>query len=329
MGNTNLEFRGVSTEEEALAIVKMEPTIITSFPETLLTEKVLYEAIIRDSKVYDLIDRVFFSDTLIGLLLIDHAEIALEKLNHGLVKKHHVLGLVKSDGLTLRFLPPNMINHEICLAAIDQNVQAHEYVPKHLRDEKYINQLIKQAPDYAGRIDVAKRDPKILKDLVEEYPFIISYMSMTDRTKEVCEIVLQDHVHWIQYFPEHVYNAKDMLEKLSNLEYFSQPEGDFESSYVRPSLATYLFEKNKDVYKYLPKSVIDFDMAMDAVRHDYRNILITPLALRKDGKLWEEALKTKPELYKQIPLHEQSDTVRIFIARTNAQLNKQLSTTTA
>lgn len=40
MVNTNLEFKAVSTEEEeALLIVKVEPTIITSFPETLLTER--------------------------------------------------------------------------------------------------------------------------------------------------------------------------------------------------------------------------------------------------------------------------------------------------
>ena len=323
MVDTSLEFRGVSSEEEALAIVKMEPTIITSFPENLLTEKVLYEAIIRDSKVYDLIDRVFFTDSLIGLLLINHAEIALEKLNHSLIKNSHIIDLVKSDGLTLQYLPPSMINHEVCLIAVDQNVKAHEFVPQQFRDEKYINQLIKQAPDYAGRIDVAKRDPKILTSLIKEYPFIISYMSMTDRTVEVCESVMHDHVHWIQYSPETIYNNQNMLEKLSNLEYFSHPEGEFESSYVRTSLAKYLFEKNIDIYKHLPKSVIDFDMALKAVQHDYRNVLITPLALRQDGKLWEEALKTKPELYKQIPLGEQSDTVRIFIARTKAQMKQQ------
>lgn len=319
----NLEFKGVSSEDEALMIVRVEPTIITSFPEILLTENVVYEAVIRDSKVYDLVDKIFFTENLVGRLILENPEVALDKVDHNKVKPHHLKTLVEKDGLALQYLTPSMLTNQLCCLAIEQNVKAHEFVPKHLRDEKYINQLIKKSPDYAGRIDVAKRDSKILKDLVEEYPFIICYMSMTDRTKEVCETVLADDIHWIQYFPEFIYNDPDILKMMAENEYFSQPKGEFESCLVRKSLAKYLFNENKDIYKYLPKSIIDFDIALEAVKHDYRNVLITPLALRINGKLWEEALAQKPELYKQIPLEEQSDMVRIFITRTKAKINNK------
>ena len=49
-----------------------------------------------------------------------------------------------------------------------------------------------------------------------------------------------------------------------------------------------------------------------------RIIFFTPSSLRRSGKVWEACLTTFPELYKDVPSYEQSDTIRLFIAKQKA-----------
>lgn len=316
-----LKFTGVSSEEEALLIVKSEPTIVASFPENLLTDNVLFEALSRDKRVYTMIDKIFYTDDLVNRLILNNPKQAFECLNHSLIKNGHLINLVTVDGLAIEYIPQSMLTNKICNIAIEQNVKAHEFVPLHLRDATYINKLMLSAPEYVCRIDIEKRDPEVLKKVVLEHPFVIEFMSMTHRTPEICEAVMQKHHQWIAFFPERIYDSPDMLEKMSNLEYFKEPKQTFDPSFVRKSLAQYLFNKDPSYYRYLPNAIKDWDMALAAVKHDAENILLTPTSLKSDGKLWEIALQQKPEFYKIIPLEQQSDSIRIFIARENARKN--------
>jgi hypothetical protein len=321
MSKDILKFSGVSSEEEAILIVQTEPTIVSSFPENLLTEKVLFEALSRDHRVYGLIDKLFYTDALVNRLLLDNPQRVFENINSALIKPDHLSNLVQSDGLAIRFIPPSMLNNKICNIAIEQDVLAHEFVPLHLRDASYINKLILQAPEYVCRIDIEQRDSEILKQVVYENPFVIEFMTMDDRTQEICEAIMQIHPQWVSFFPEKIYDNPKMLEQISNLPYFKEPSEVFDSSYVRHSLANYLFKKDPANYKYLPMSFKTLDMAIDAIKHDPDNILTTPTSLKQNGKLWEIALSQKPEFYKTIPLDQQSDSIRIFIARENARKN--------
>lgn len=321
MSEQILKFTGVSSEEEALLIVQTEPTIVSSFPEHLLTDNVLFEALSRDQRVYGIIDKLFFSEELVNRLIINNPQRVFENINFSLIKPQHLLNLVKVDGLAIRFIPQSMLNNKICNIAIEQNVEAHEYVPLQLRDAAYINKLILQAPEYVRRIDIEQRDPEILKAVVLEHPFVIEYMTMLDRTPQICESIMQKDPNWIAFFPEHIYDKPEMLEKISELPYFKEPNGVFDERIVRRTLAEYLFQKNTDYYKHLPLSLKTWDMASEAIKHDPDNILVTPTSLKLNGKLWEIALSAKPEFYKIIPLDQQSDSIRIFIARENARKN--------
>ena len=319
MSNEILTFTGVSSEEEAILIVQTEPTIVSSFPENLLTEKVLFEALSRDRRVYALIDKLFYTDALVNRLIIDNPQRVFENINSALIKPNHLINLVQSDGLAIRFIPPSMLNNKICNIAIEQDVLAHEFVPLHLRDASYINKLILQAPEYVCRIDIEQRDSEILKQVVYENPFVIEFMTMDDRSPEICEAIMEIHPQWVSFFPEKIYDNPVMLEKISNLPYFKEPTDVFDSNYVRSSLANYLFKKDPDYYKHLPISFKTLDMAIEAIKHNPDNILTTPTSLKRNGKLWEIALSQKPEFYKTIPLDQQSDSIRIFIARENAR----------
>lgn len=314
-----LKFSGVASEEEAILIVKSEPTIVASFPENLLTDNVLFEALSRDKRVYTMIDKIFFSDSLINRLILNNPKQVFESLNHSLIKNEHLINLVTVDGLAIEYIPKSMLTNKICNIAIEQNVEAHDYVPIQLRDTTYINKLMLSAPEYVCRIDVEKRDPEILKKVVLDHPFVIEFMSMADRTVEICESIMKIHHQWIAFFPEHIYDSPEMLEKIADLEYFKQPKEVFDSSFVRKSLAEFLFKKDPNYYRYLPLSIKEWDMALAAVEHDPENILSTPTSLKHNGKLWEIALQKIPEFYKIIPLDQQSDSIRIFIARENAR----------
>lgn len=324
MNNENiLEFTGVSSEEEALLIVKTEPTIVASFPENLLTENVLFEALSRDHRVYSMISRIFYTDELVNRLILNNPQRAFENLNLSLIKPNHLHNLLKVDGLAVRFIPETMLTTALANQAIEQNVEAHEYIPIHLRDASYINKLILQAPEYVNRVDIEQRDPEVLKKVVIEHPFVIEYMVMPDRTPEICEAIMHHDPKWIAYFPEQVYDSPKMQEKMAELPYFKDPKENevFDPEIVRRSFAEFLFTKNPDIYRHLPLGTKTLNMAKAAIEHDPDNILNTPTSLKRDGKLWEIALKKKPEFYKAIPLDQQSDSIRIFIAREKARKN--------
>ena len=92
---------------------------------------------------------------------------------------------------------------------------------------------------------------------------------------------------------------------------------NLESS-LRKRLRTEIINATDSLYDFSFKTL---DMAIEAIEHNPDNILTTPTALKRSGKLWEIALSQKPEFYKTIPLDQQSDSIRIFIARETARKN--------
>lgn len=319
------EFVGVSSEEEALTLVRTEPKIVASFPEPLLTESVLFEAISRDPLNYEVIDRVFFSEGLIKRLLLDNPEAVFRHLNQSLISEANLQALLHYNGMGVQYIPRNMLNKELCKIAVQQNAEAHDFIPLNLQDAVYTNMLIMSYPHLVSEIDISQRDPEVLKKVVLEHPFVIKFMSMPDRTPEVCEAIMQLDYNWIGHFPENVYDDPQMLEKISQLDYFKGPKSRFDSSIVRKTLVEFLFNKDINFYPYLPEYAIDFDMAKKAITHDPKYIFFTPTLLKKDGRLWEVALTKKPELYVSIPLDQQSDSIRIFIARETARIENERS----
>ena len=317
MSKLDTGFKSVETEEEAIIIVRSQPSIIASLPDDVKTEEVFFIALSSDFAVYDLVDDIYLTDSLITRLLLDNEE-ALTYIPPHLVKHHHCLEMVKSNGRAVRFVPERILSSDICNAAVDNDPSAHEFIPMHLQDSYYVNRLIKQSPEYVTRIDIAQRDSNVLKEVVETTPEILRFMAMPDRTFKICEIALKQRPELIEYFPEDVYNNKKMLKILSELDMFKVRSGRFEPRFMRKSLAVYMFEKYPEIFRFLPIVLIDKEMAIKAIKLNPLNVICTPAHLKTSGELWEIALSQKPELYEQIPDEELNDAIRIFIARKKA-----------
>lgn len=313
-------FYSVNSEEEALAVVREEPSIIISLPENLVTDDVLFEALSRDYSCYDLIDRRTLSDNLILRLMLDNSK-SIEFLPKRKIKTQHYIKMVELDGMTIQDIPPLALNSAICNAAVKANPKAHEFVPENLQDQEYVNNLLRHTPSYVNRIDISQRDTKVLEGLVEENPIILRFMTMEDRTKKICLKAMEKDYTMIQYFPEKVYEDAKVLELMSNLECFQNPTIRFDSELVRKPLAKAIFKKRPEHYRYLPMFTVDKEMAIQAIKNDPHNIYATPSHLKTDGKLWELVLQQDESLCDHIPANEQSDQVRIFITRRKAKLN--------
>lgn len=313
-------FYSVSTVQEAIAVVIEEPSIIISLPEHLVTDDVLFESLSRDVACYDLIDTQTLSHDLIKRLMLQSSG-AIEYIPKRKIKDDHYIAMVTQDGMTIRDIPDFVLNSEICNAAVKSNPDAHQFVPRNLQDQTYLNNLLKQTPSFVNKIDISLRDSNVLKDLVSTNPQILRYMTMEDRSKEVCLKAMESDPMMIQYFPENVYEDPKVLEILSNQAIFQNPTIRFASELVRKPLAKHIFKKRPEQYRFLPMFTIDQEMAIEAIKHDPINIYATPSHLKADGKLWEVVLKQDDSLCENIPLNEQSDQVRIFITRRKAKMN--------
>ena len=345
----NTGFSSVESEEQALEVVKFEPRIIDSINADFLTDDVLFEALSRDTHCYEMIDVNNLSSRLIGRLLLDNHEV-LGILPNRLFTKQHLMNFVKANGLNIVHIPEYMLTNDICNAAVLENAQAHQYVPEKLQDNTYVNILIKSNPSYVSQVDIEQRDHKLLAELIDDYPIMIRYMIMSERTKEICMKVLNKDAELIQFFPEHIYDDLEVLEAISELKEFQNPDkveyedfdevkdgevedGEveyplkrnlFKSNIVRPSLAAYLFQKDKEIFRHLPIESIDIDLAKLAIEYNPINIFCVNAKLKADGKLWEYALTKDESLYDDVPENERSSHVRIFIARKHAENEERL-----
>lgn len=313
-------FSSVNNEDEAILVVREEPTIIASLPEFLLTDNVLFEALSREIDCYDLIDRNSMSDDLILRLML-HNSYSIEYLPKRKIKPDFYIKMVSENGLSIRHIPSFALNSKICNAAVKSDPRAHEYVPVHLQDQEYLNNLIKRNPTYVGKIDITQRDTKVLVELVDTHPEIIRFMVMEDRTKEICIRAMEKNYTLIHYFPENIYEDEEILKLMSKLEFIQNPTSRLPADLVRKPLANYLFKERPEIYRFLPASTITTEMARKAIEQDPSNIYATPPFLRADGKLWEVALKQNESFWEMVPQNEQSDQVRIFIARKKSQRN--------
>lgn len=313
-------FYSVNTVQEALAVVCEEPSIIISLPEHLVTDDVLFEALTRDYACYDLIDKNTLTHDLILRLMLADAS-AIDYIPHKKIKNDHYLKMVEKEGLTIRNIPELALNSAICNAAVKSNPDAHKFIPRHLQDQEYVNNLLKHTPSFVDKIDITQRDSEVLVGLVETYPEIFRFMTMPDRTRDVCLKAMQNDHTMIQYFPEKIYNDPKMLEIMSNLDCFQNPTIRFPSELVRKPLANHIFKKKPEHFRFLPMYTVDKEMAIAAIEHSPFNIYAVPSHLKADGKLWELVLKKDASLCENIPLNEQSDQVRIFITRRKAKLN--------
>lgn len=313
-------FYSVDTEQEAIAVVREEPSIIISLPEHLITDDVLFEALSRDFACYELIDSQSLTYDLIQRLMLHNAD-AIEYIPKRKIKTEHYIEMVRQNGLSIRSIPEYALNSEICNAAVKSNPEAHKFVPPNHQDQEYVNNLLKQTPSYVNKIDISQRDTDVLIGLVDTNPQILRYMTMEDRSVKVCLKAMSNDYTMIQYFPENVYEDEKVLEVMSNLECFKNPVVRFPSELVRKPLAKYIYKKRPEHFRFLPMFTIDKAFAIEAIKYDPLNIYATPSHLKADGKLWELVLQQDESLCENIPLNEQSDQVRIFITRRKAKRN--------
>lgn len=318
---------GLSSEEDAIAIVRSEPTIIASFPSGFLTENVLFEALHGSNEVYELIsDNALFTPKLVNRLILDNPS-SLALIPSQAISRKHILNLVKHNGLDLREVRlsslDHLINQEICIAAIKSNPDAHAFVPIEYQTSEYINLLLIEKPEFVQRIDVTQRDSQNIKSIIESNPILLRFLPMNERDYDSCvKAVTQDHT-LIQYVPEDIYDSSEFMEFASELDYFKNPKEAFSPPLIRKSFANYLFDKNPQIYQYLPLSIKDKDLANKAVLFDPSNIFLTSSSVRVNGFVWETCISKYPEMYIHIPPDEQSDKVRIFIAREAAKKSNQ------
>lgn len=310
-------FAGVTSIEEALIVVRSEPTIIASFPDTLLTDDILYEALSRDESVYDLIDPIFFSEELINRLVLNDIR-ALNLVPPHKLSRAHLLAVVEQDGMNICSINPKRLDTEVCITAINSAAEAHDFVPQELQSPEYINQLIKSRPDFVDRIDVEQRNPEIIGSLLDSHPNLIRYLAMPDRTAQRCKQVLALDPTTAQYFPEKIYDSAEFLALMSSMDFFAKPTSVHSATLVRKSLANMLFENNVDIYKHLPDSVKTEAMAVKAVIADPENAFVTPSSLKRNDVVWGACITHHEHIFDRIPEYEQGDQVRIFVARKKA-----------
>lgn len=312
MKNVNSLISGqISTEEEALIAVEEHPDTLSYIPEILRTENVIYAALIQKADLFKLADDSWFTPSLIHRLLTAKPPtrefIPVDLLTHDIYLKQ-----VSDNGMWLQHVPTEFRTLEICLTAIESNVNAHEFVPNEIQKKEYLDKLIIIDPQKLVDVSVENRSPFVVLRLLENDHTVIRHVPSDYRTKEMCLKAMAVSIDAIRWFPEEIYLDNEVFEQIKNHDYFEK-ELEYDPHYMRPALVDYFIEK--DVVKYferIPMSTMTAEHCVTAVKALPKLVRLCPKHIRKDYNLWDIALTSDSSLLRTIPQDEKTGAIEVL-----------------
>lgn len=301
----------ISSEAEALATVKEYPEAVAYLPDHLMTEDVLYTALSRKTETFKLVDDQYYTDNLIDKLLYN-LPITIESIPKTLINDDVFKRQIKKDGRWLRNVPLDFRTEELCLFAIENNIDAHEYVPQSCQTTKYLDQLVVLDPSKVGDITVENRSPMVMLKLVSENYEILKWIPSEYRTVEMYEKGLENSIKAVEYYSDEYYNKPKVIAKIADHPYFEE-NLEYSPNLVRKSLSDYLLAK--DFQKYfprLPTKEISLDLCIKALQLDVNLIGYCPKKHRIEGKLWEAVLSKDESYLTIIPQDEKTAPIEVL-----------------
>lgn len=330
---TSLISGQIATEEEALLAVEQHPDTLSYIPEHLQTDNVIYSALIQKMDLFKLIEDTRFNKNLIKRLLTAKPH-TREFIPHHLVTNDIFLDQVTANGLWLQHVPMESRTLEICLAAINQNVEAHAFVPSEVQQKNYLDELILIDPAKLNDVDVSNRSPFVVLRLLDKDHSAIRHLPLEYRTKEMCIKAVKKNIDAVRWIPDEYYEDEEIFGLISNHEYFTnfyesvekkdRIDDKYNPQYVRPKLADYLV--NTDVIKHfplLPLDAITADHCKKAVQANPRFVQICPCKIRMENNLWEVALTMDGSILRTIPKNERTGAIEVLEKNSHALKKKE------
>jgi hypothetical protein len=311
----------ISTEEEAIIAVEQHPETLTYIPEHLQTENVLFEALIRKSDLFKQVHVDQLTSALIKRLLTIKP-VTQEFIPDELLSREIYIEQVRENGLWLQYVPIEHRDLEMCTLAINENVDAHEFVPNEIQNKEYLDALIIIDPEKIIDVNVESRSLKVVYKLLDKDHSMIRHLPIEYRTKKLCLKALKQSIFAIQWFPDEMYEEEEIFKIIREHDYFDHPEqygnnfemdNQYDALLIRPILVDALLER--DVEKYfplIPVSKLSVEHCKTAIRANPSNILICPPILRKRHNLWEKALSTDHSLLRNVRSSEKTGAIEVL-----------------
>lgn len=330
---TSLISGQISTEEEALIAVEEHPETLAYIPEHLLTENVLFAALIRKTELFSQVEEEKFTESLIKRLLT-HKPPTREFIPQELITHEIYLSQVKEDGMWLQYVPHELRDLELCKVAIIQNVEAHQFVPNEIQNKEYLDTLILIDPDKLVDVAVENRSPRVVYKLIDNDYSVIRYIPLEYRTKKMCAKALGKSIFAIEWFPDEVYQHEEIFSVIANHDYWDNP-ADYDPSFkmrneyrvnlLRPVLIDALVERDAEKYlPLIPASMVTVEHCKIAVAKNPKLTRIIPTAIRTKYNLWEVALTSDKSLLRNVRSYEKTGAIEVLAKNVKA-LNKEES----
>lgn len=311
----------ISTEEEALVAVEEHPETLTYIPEHLLTENVLFEALVRKSELFKHVQEDQYTHNLVRRLLT-HKPATREFIPSVMLNESVYLQQVREDGMWLQHVPIEERSLDMCIAAINQNVNAHEFVPSENQTTQYLDALILIDPQKLIDVAVENRSPSVVKTLVDNDYTVIRHLPLEYRTKEICAKALGVSIFSIQWFPDEVYEHEEVFNAILNHPYFENPaqfsedfsrENEYKACLLRPKLISALIDRDANKhFPLIPVSLLTIEDCKKAIQVNARLVIICPPYLRKRHNLWEAALAVDHTLIRSIRSYEKTGAIEVL-----------------
>lgn len=301
----------IGSEAEALATVKEYPEAVAYLPDQFMTEDVLYTALSLKVETFKLVDEQYYTDKLIDRLLFDFP-ITIESIPKSLINRDVFIRQIKKDGRWLRHIPIEFRDVDLCLLAINNNIDAHEFVPPVAQTSKYLDQLIVIDPTKVSQVSVENRSPLIMLKLLEDNYEILKWIPSEYRTPEMYEVALKNSIKAVEFFSDEYYNNSKTIQKIASHPYFEETT-QYSPNLVRLKLCEFLL--NKDFEKYfprMPEKVLSLEICIKAISIKTELISCVPKYLRIKGKLWEAVLSKDESYLTVIPPDEKTAPIEVL-----------------
>ena len=181
---------------------------------------------------------------------------------------------VKSNVLTLQYIPEALKTPEMCMEAVKRDGTTINYVPEALKTPEMCMEAVKRDGKALQYVPEALKTPEMCMEAVKSNEKALQYVPEALKTPEMCmEAVKRDRTT-IHYVPEALKTPEVCMEAV---------------------------KRDGTTIYYVPEALKTPEMCMEAVKSDGRALQYVPEAL-KTPEMCMEALKTSSSTLQYIPL---------------------------
>lgn len=208
---------------------------------------------------------------------------------------------IKQNGLSLKFVPNNIMTHELCIMAIKQNCWSLKFVPEHIISDDLCfeafnknSKTIEYIPDTLKTYDMCCK----FIEQYDEFWWVIMYIPSSFLNDQICETAVKRGWKALKYVPVDL---------------------------ITINMCKMALKQNWKAFKFIPENILTYDLLHYAIREQNNGLVLSLFPEHmKTYELCMMAIKKNGWAIMHVPREHLTSTMRDCALKTSPSIKESL-----